>query len=164
MAQTCEGPPRGGGADGPEVVFFGGPASCADANRIVGAAVFYSQEEDGLRQKWHGRAWLNPPYATELIRPFVSLLLEKYANGEVTEAIALTNNVTETLAVQTLIQSCHAICFPEGRIKFYKTTDPERANGAGHGQALFYFGKNASKFRHVFGRKGAIVLPWRGDP
>jgi hypothetical protein len=83
--------------------------------------------------------------------------------GEVTEAIALTNNVTETLAIQTLMRSCRAICFPEGRIKFYKTTDQERANGAGHGQALFYFGKNSPKFRHVFGRKGEIVLPWRED-
>lgn len=99
------------------------PASCADANKVVGAEVFYSQDDDGLKQKWHGR----------------------------------------TLAIQTLMRSCRAICFPEGRIKFYNTTEPERANGAGHGQAIFYFGENASKFRRVFGRKGEIVLPWRND-
>lgn len=139
------------------------PASSADANKVVGAKVFYSQDDDGLKQEWHGRVWLNPPYATDLIRPFTSLLLEKYARGKIAEAIVLTNNVTETLAIQTLMRSCCAICFPEGRIKFYKTTDQERANGAGHGQALFYFGKNAPKFRHVFGRKGEIVLPWRED-
>jgi len=56
--------------------------------------------------------------------------LEKYASGEVTEAIVLTNNVTETLAIQSLIQACCAICFPLGRIKFYKTTDPERVNSS----------------------------------
>jgi ParB-like chromosome segregation protein Spo0J len=55
------------------------PASCADANKVVGAKVFYSQDDDGLKQEWHGRVWLNPPYATDLIRPFTSLLLEKYA-------------------------------------------------------------------------------------
>jgi hypothetical protein len=61
------------------------------------------------------------------------------------------------------MRSCRAICFPEGRIKFYKTTEPERVNGPRHGQALFYFGENASKFRRVFASKGEIVLPWRED-
>ena len=46
------------------------PASCADANKVVGAKVFYSQDDDGLKQSWHGRVWLNPPFATDLIRPF----------------------------------------------------------------------------------------------
>lgn len=28
------------------------------------AAKHYSLEDDGLRQEWHGRVWLNPPYAS----------------------------------------------------------------------------------------------------
>ncbi|MGB8900940.1 MAG: DNA N-6-adenine-methyltransferase [Methylocella sp.] len=152
----------------PAVEVMGGidcdPASCADANKIVGAKVFYSQDGDGLKQEWHGRVWLNPPYAIKLLKPFTSRLLEKYACGKITEAIVLTNNVTETSAIQTLIQSCHAICFPEGRIDFDKPPEQKMAKSNPlHGQMLFYFDKNALKFRHVFGRKGEIVLPWRED-
>jgi hypothetical protein len=51
------------------------PASCADANEVVGATVYYCKEDDGLKQAWRGRVWLNPPYATELIRPFANLLV-----------------------------------------------------------------------------------------
>ena len=38
------------------------PASCAEANKIVQAKQFYSQRDDGLKQPWFGRIWLNPPY------------------------------------------------------------------------------------------------------
>src|SRR6266487_814401 len=38
------------------------PASCKEANMVVRASRFYSQQENGLLQPWYGRVWLNPPY------------------------------------------------------------------------------------------------------
>lgn len=39
------------------------PCSPGDRRPWDTAAKHYSIEDDGLRQKWEGRVWLNPPYA-----------------------------------------------------------------------------------------------------
>lgn len=40
------------------------PASCAVADQTVKATNYFSQEEDGLAQTWHGRVWCNPPFSS----------------------------------------------------------------------------------------------------
>lgn len=37
------------------------PASCEKANHYVEAVEFFNQEDNGFRQTWHGRVFLNPP-------------------------------------------------------------------------------------------------------
>ncbi|MDP8929537.1 MAG: phage N-6-adenine-methyltransferase [Actinomycetota bacterium] len=37
------------------------PASCDLAQRNVRAVRYFTTEDDGLRQDWWGRVWLNPP-------------------------------------------------------------------------------------------------------
>jgi DNA N-6-adenine-methyltransferase (Dam) len=39
------------------------PASHSIAQQAVKAARFYTLQDDGLAREWHGRIWLNPPYA-----------------------------------------------------------------------------------------------------
>src|SRR4029077_17573133 len=55
------------------------PAMSVKAQEIVQAERFYTKRDDGLKQEWHGRVWLNPPYSHPLIAQFVSKLCEKYA-------------------------------------------------------------------------------------
>jgi hypothetical protein len=39
------------------------PATSAVAQRTIQASRFFTREDDGLQHEWHGRVWLNPPYA-----------------------------------------------------------------------------------------------------
>ena len=42
------------------------------------ANVMYNKNDDGLKQEWKGRVWLNPPYS----RPLIECLLNGWQNME----------------------------------------------------------------------------------
>ena len=65
------------------------PASCAMANCIVGAEHIWTQDDDGLRQPWWGRVWLNPPFNGGLLRRFARRLISEVEAGNVTSAVFL---------------------------------------------------------------------------
>jgi len=92
------------------------PASCALANETVGAKVFYALDADGLKQEWHGRVWLNPPYAQPAISKFGAKLIGESTAGMVTDAILL-NSATDAAWFQKAASWASAICLPARRIK-----------------------------------------------
>jgi phage N-6-adenine-methyltransferase len=130
------------------------PASSTVANEAIGAAQFYSVDDDGLKQEWRGRVWMNPPYAQPAIWRFSEKLSESFANGAVTEACALVNNATETAWFQRMAEVASAICFPTGRVKFWH---PDKVSAPLQGQAVLYFGSNAEAFRSEFLQFGFTV-------
>ena len=133
------------------------PASSAIANRAVGATTFFSKDQDGLSQLWHGRVWLNPPYAQPLIRLFCEAAVGKYQSGEIEQAVVLVNNGTETAWGQTLLSAASAACFPRGRIRFL---DPDGNPGAPlQGQVVAYLGACPQRFREAFADFGTITYP-----
>ena len=127
------------------------PASCATANEVVGAEKIFTVEDDGIRQKWKGRVWLNPPYARGVIDQFCGILLHFYRGGDVTEACVLVNNSTDSAWWQALAEQADAICHIRGRVPFWSPT------GTGNplqGSTVFYLGPNASLFREQFASLG----------
>lgn len=130
------------------------PASCETANKIVKATRFYSQKDDGLAQPWKGRVWMNPPYASELVIPFAKALTKHLQSGDVTQAMVLVNNATETQWFSLLVQEASAICFPQGRVKFWKKDNVLAAPV--QGQAVIYFGSKAKLFAQVFKKMGKV--------
>lgn len=124
------------------------PASNDFANETVKAKTYYTEETDGLSQKWFGNIWMNPPYSTALLPRFA----EKLVNEDFAQAIVLVNNATETQWFKTFVGKASAIVFHTGRIKFVKR-DGEHATPL-QGQAFFYYGNNADKFLEVFGEFG----------
>ena len=131
------------------------PASSEAANTVVRAKRIFTADEDGLSQKWAGRVWMNPPYASNLIGQFTKKLSEDYADGVIEEAIVLVNNATETGWFQSMLEHCAAVCFPRSRVKFWK---PDGETGAPlQGQAILYFGCNAKLFSSSFADIGKTL-------
>ncbi len=130
------------------------PASSGKAQETVGAARFYSAEDDGLMQEWGGSVWLNPPYAQPLIQQFAEKVVAEVRAGRVPEAIVLTHNYTDTAWFHLLESACAAICFTRGRIRFVSSSG-ELASPT-QGQAFFYFGQRRKVFAEVFRAFGFV--------
>lgn len=131
------------------------PASNRDAAARIPAKRFYTKEDDGLSHPWAGRVWLNPPYSRSLMQRFIEKLLLHYKSGDVTEAIVLTHNNTDTAWWHELAATAAAVCFPRGRIAFLRK-DGNR-NRPTQGQTFFYLGKDKEAFLSVFGQFGCVM-------
>lgn len=132
------------------------PASCDMANATVGAATFFTSTDDGLIHPWHGRVYLNPPYATDLIGKFTAKLVEHVEDQTVPEAVVLVNNATETTWFQDMAGRADAICFPRGRVKFTRPGDGQKGAPL-QGQAVVYFGSEIERFCEVFAPFGVVA-------
>ena len=132
------------------------PASCATANLIVGATTYFAEKQDGLKQKWSGRVWLNPPYSKGLMAPFAEAVAERFESGEIEQACVLVNNATETEWFHRLMDVASAVCFPRGRIKF-QNEDDVKANSPLQGQAILYLGKDKTLFTAAFETMGRVL-------
>jgi len=132
------------------------PASSEIANRSVGAATFYTVEDDGLQHDWQGRVWMNPPYASHLIGQFADKLAGHVQRGDVSEACVLVNNATETGWFNTLLDVASCACFIRGRVKFID----QWGNPSGaplQGQVVLYIGPGAGAFERAFSGFGTVL-------
>jgi DNA N-6-adenine-methyltransferase Dam len=131
------------------------PASSLTAQKAVKAKRFHALDDDGLKHKWSGRIFLNPPFAQPHLKRFVDKLIHEYQAGKVTEAILLTPNNTDTEWFHSAARAAKCICFTRGRISFYNEGRCKEA--ATQGQTFFYFGDNANKFTAMFGKVGLLM-------
>jgi len=130
------------------------PASNPFANERVKADIHYTEETNGLDKDWHGNIWLNPPYASKLIKQFTEKVIGEYLKGNTKSAIILTNNSADTLWFHDLARTASAICFTN-RINFYKADDS--TTSPTNGQTFFYFGDDKEAFTEEFKQYGMIV-------
>ena len=131
------------------------PASSIMAQETVKAERFFTYDDDGLAHDWHGRVWLNPPYAQPAIAHFIGKLIGELDAGRATEAILLTHNSTDTAWWHAAAGQCKAICFTRGRIAFINATGDFAAPVTG--QTFFYFGPNEEIFSETFADFGIIL-------
>lgn len=121
------------------------PATSEVANRNVQATTYFTAEDNGLEQEWHGNVWMNPPYAQPLISQFSEKLIEELQNGNTKQAMVLVNNATDTVWFNKLAEHAKAIWFIKGRIKFIDING-EPGGAPLQGQCILYFGDNAESF------------------
>lgn len=129
-------------------------ATCAAAQEVIRAKAFFTKEDDGLAQSWHGQVWLNPPYSASLVQEFVDKLCAEHDAGHLTEAVVLVNNATDTAWFHSLLERFPA-CILRRRVPFWRPGF--NGGGARQGQVIFYLGPNADRFRAVFSRFGVAV-------
>jgi ParB family chromosome partitioning protein len=134
------------------------PASNIIAQKTVRASKFFTKEDDGLKQEWRGKVWLNPPYAQPLIAHFVEKMVAERSSGNVNAAIMLTNNYTDTAWFHAAAGVADVVCFTKGRIRFIDTSG-NRASPI-QGQAFFYFGAEPKRFADKFSEFGFIMGPY----
>jgi hypothetical protein len=114
-------------------------------------------KDNGLRHRWHGRVWLNPPYGLETGRWLARLV--EHGNG-----IALIFARTETRDWwQYIWCAADAILFLRTRIAFYHVSG-QRANfNGGAPSALIAYGQeNVTALRNA-GISGALITDWSGS-
>jgi ParB family transcriptional regulator, chromosome partitioning protein len=128
------------------------PASCAFANQIVQATTYFDVTQNGLHQTWQGKVWMNPPYATPLIRQFCQKFVAAVESGSVSEAIVLVNNATETGWFALLASVSQAFICPSKRIQFLSITGKRKSPL--QGQVFLYSGIHPIKFLTIFKRFG----------
>jgi len=131
------------------------PASCAAPQEVIRAETYFTKEDDGLKQKWHGRVWLNPPYAGKIVAAFAEKMVKSWNAGDLEAALMLTNSYTETSWWHALTGASTAVCFTRGRIKFESPHGEKCAPT--NGQTFFYFGSELERFRAAFDDVGTIM-------
>jgi phage N-6-adenine-methyltransferase len=137
------------------------PASHVQAQTIVQATRYFTKADNGLDQEWHGRVWLNPPYARLLIGQFVEKMLVERQARRVTAAIMLTHTYSSSGWFQSALAIANAICFARSRVKFYKPQPHGKPSNPTQGQTFFYFGDETDKFLRTFRAIGSASL-WNG--
>jgi len=132
------------------------PASNEMAQRTVNAGQYFSSDDDGLTKMWCGKVWMNPPYTARVINLFIEKIILHYLVGDISEAIVLTNNNTDTSWFHIAAKESTAICFTEGRINFDKSDGSQ--SSPTNGQSFFYFGDNKNLFTSEFSNHGLVMV------
>jgi ParB family transcriptional regulator, chromosome partitioning protein len=134
------------------------PASCPQANETVRATRFYTVKEDGLRQQWSGKVWLNPPYGR--VGPkFIAKLAESYRSAALTQAcLILASNHQHTKWFSSLTTLKPIKCSSNGRLKFSGKGSPK------HGSVVLGIGVDRDAFGREFARFGEVWTPYGNAP
>lgn len=116
----------------------------------VPAENHFTQADDGFRQEWHGKIYMNPPYGRE-IGKWTRKALDEYLQGRTKEAVLLLPARTDTQWFQQLAE--FPWCAVRGRLKF-----SGHQNSAPFPSALVYLGpiERYSDFIEAFHEIGII--------
>lgn len=110
------------------------PCSPGDRRPWDTAKVHYDAEQNGLRQPWEGRVWLNPPYSNS--GPWLARLAE-HGHGT-----ALIFARTETAIWHEHVwQRATGILFLHGRLSFHYVNGKRAKANAGAPSALIAYGE-----------------------
>lgn len=129
------------------------PATNDEAQKLIKADHYYTVEDDGLSQLWYGNVWLNPPYNMPYVEQFTDRAISDYQSGQISAAIVLVNNATDTGWFHRLLD--YPVCFTKGRIQFWQGDQTLQTR---QGQSIFYLGRDIDAFNREFSKFGAVMI------
>jgi len=124
---------------------------------VVPARKIFTRADDGLRQPWHGLAWLNPPFGGR--RGQVPWLHKFFAHNNRIALVAARTSADWFHEV--VVPNAELLCFPNGKTKFVKPNG-EIGKEPGTGVVLIAAGRIACKalLRSGLGACMTIVAPY----
>lgn len=111
------------------------PCQPPEGIKWIPAKRYYSVLNDGLKQPWEGRVWLNPPYGKHT--PDWLAKMSKHRDG-----IALVFARTDCRWFHDYVTTADAILFMQGRVKFVDGLGTTGGAGAGSGSMLIAWGSD----------------------
>lgn len=115
------------------------------------AASHYTIQDDGLKQPWHGRVWLNPPYGNETEKWMARMA--QHNNG-----ISLIFARTETATwFDSVWPVASALLFIKGRIAFCHVDGRRAGTSAGAPSCLIAYGRENAARLQTCGIPGRFV-------
>lgn len=163
------------------------PASHEEANRTVKATRFFSEDDNGLVQRWYGRVFVNPPGG------LVPAFWHKFISGEFVEGVWIGYSLEQLQTLQNIGAARTPLDFPtcitSKRIAFVENeakkairlakmlaegerpgaseakrkiaaairAGKEPSSGPSHSNYVSYIGPNKLKFSSVFRQFGQVV-------
>lgn len=107
--------------------------------------------DDGLRQPWCGRVWMNPPYGRETDRWLAKLA--RHGDG-----IALIFARTETrMFFDHIWARASAVLFLRGRLTFYNADGTKPCNSGGAPSCLVAYGRKNAAALATCGLPGKLI-------
>jgi ParB family transcriptional regulator, chromosome partitioning protein len=136
------------------------PASCEEANKIVQANCYYT--ENSLTKPWHGTGpiYCNPPGGKTGNKSNVKLFWDKLMDTDFLHAIFMAFSIEALQTTQSCIlpMAQYPICIPAKRIRF---VSPEgKKSSPSHSNCIVYIPDlidRTEKFTEVFSRIGVVL-------
>jgi hypothetical protein len=101
------------------------------------AAQHFTTQDDGLKQLWTGRVWLNPPYGPP---PIVAPWMRRMVLHSHGTALIFARTETE-MFFETVWRAATAVLFLEGRLYFHHVDGLRAAANAGAPSCLVAYGQ-----------------------
>lgn len=127
------------------------PASSEQANRLISATRFYS--EDGLNKPWFGNIWMNHPFSRVNNPLWIHHLVSWYEEISKRQACCITFAATSEKWFRPLLN--YPQCFIHGRTNYY-LPNGEKKKGVTKGSVITYLGDNTEDFSRVFSKFGTV--------
>lgn len=133
------------------------PASCDLANHHIRARQIYTRDDEGLKQPWYGRVWLNPPYtAAGSAWDWARRLCKEYEAGNVASAAMLVNAYIGNPAWKRIWRTADAACLVDHRICFIDHEAIQQNRPTKH-NIIVYFGPAAEAFCEAYQVHGTCI-------